>query len=172
MEAKIKDPIKKADKSRIAIFSGILSILSMILLHTYANGVQEFIVKVNEKNAMANVTWLLEHLTIALPVVLLAVALTAIYCNKDKYVPVATQREKMYIALFTALFTYAVMLPYVYFKSKNGETADAEELEAVETLWEITYKWFFVQVIPFLILISYHAVRADSERREIEAEEE
>ena len=158
---------KKPDKSRIAIFSGVLCILSMILLHLYANQVQDFIVKVNEKKNMPNVTWLLDHVTILLPVCILAVMLTVIYSNKDKYIPVITQREKTYITLFTALFTYLVMLPYVYFKSKNGEVVDAEEVEAVETLWDITYKWFFVQVIPFMILISYHATRAGSEAVEL-----
>ena len=163
----MKEILKKPDKSRIAIFSGVLCILSMILLHLYANQVQDFIVKVNEKKNMPNVTWLLDHVTILLPVLILAVMLTVIYSNKDKYIPVITQREKTYITLFTALFTYLVMLPYVYFKSKNGEAVDAEEIEAVETLWDITYKWFFVQVIPFMILISYHATRAGSEAREI-----
>ena len=163
----MKEISKKPDKSRITIFSGVLCILSMILLHLYANQVQDFIVKVNEKKNMPNVTWLLDHVTILLPVLLLAVMLTVIYSNKDKYIPVITQREKTYITLFTALFTYLVMLPYVYFKSKNGEAVDAEEIEAAETLWDITYKWFFVQVIPFMILISYHATRAGSEAREI-----
>ena len=163
----MKEILKKPDKSRIAIVSGVLCILSMILLHLYANQVQDFIVKVNEKKNMPNVTWLLDHVTILLPVLILAVMLTVIYSNKDKYIPVITQREKTYITLFTALFTYLVMLPYVYFKSKNGEAVDAEEIEAVETLWDITYKWFFVQVIPFMILISYHATRAGSEAREI-----
>ena len=163
----MKEILKKPDKSRIAIFSGLLCIMSMILLHLYANQVQEFIVKVNEKKNMPNVTWLLDHVTILLPVCILAVMLTVIYYNKDKYIPVVTQREKMYIALFTALFTYLVMLPYVYFKSKNGENVETEEIEVVETLWDITYKWFFVQVIPFMILISYHATRAGSEAREL-----
>lgn len=163
--AEIKKP--KLNINKIALFSIALCILSMILLHLYANQGQEFIVKINEEKSMPNVTWVFEKLFLAFPVIILAAVQTAFYWNKAKYVPVSSQKEQMWISLITALFTYAVMLPYVYFKSKNGEVPEGEELEAVETLWDITYKWFFVQVIPFVILIAYHAVRADSEEKEL-----
>ncbi|MBQ8408277.1 MAG: hypothetical protein IJY39_05375 [Clostridia bacterium] len=160
---------RKLDKSKIAFCTMVLCVASIILLYLYANQLQEFIVKLNElgENKIPNVIWVINHLSVALPVIVLAVILTAFYSKKEAYVPVTSQKEQFYISLFTALFTYGVMLTYVLIKSKNGEVPEGEEIEEVKSLWDITYKWFFVQVIPFVIMISYHAVRADSESKEL-----
>jgi succinate dehydrogenase/fumarate reductase cytochrome b subunit len=160
---------KKLDHFKIVISTVGLCLLSILIMHLYADKVPEIIEKVNEKGSMANVIWVIERITIVAPVIFLAVALSIFYCNKEKYLPVNTQKEKFYISLFTALFVYGVMLPYVYFSSKGMAEALAEE--GLETLWQLTYKWFFVQIIPFMIMISYHAIRADSEERELSAAE-
>ena len=161
---------KKLDTFKIVICTVGLCLLAILIMHLYADKVPELVEKINEKGNMPNVIWVLEHVSISLPVIILAIALSVFYCNKEKYTPVSTQKEKFYISLFTALFVYAAMLPYVYFSSKG--MADELAAEGLKSLWELTYKWFFVQIVPFMIMISYHAVRADSEERELASAEE
>lgn len=163
---------KKLDISKIAFCTMILCVLSMVLLALYANQVQDFIAKVDEKGEgkVANVIWLIEHITIGVPVIFLALTLTAFYCKKENYVLVKSQKEQFYASLFTALFTYGVLMVYAIISSKSGQTPqvpEGEVVEEIETLWDITYKWFFVQVVPFLIMILYHGARAVSEEKEL-----
>lgn len=159
---------KKLDKLKITFCTVALCLLTILIFYIYADKIPYLIEKISEKGSVPNVIWVIEHVAVIMPVVVLAIALSIFYGNKDRYVPVNSQREKLYISLLTAIFVYAVMLPYVYFTSKSGEIVDTETLEAADTLWDSTYKWFFVQIIPFLIMIFYHAIRADSEKTEQE----
>ena len=76
----------------------------------------------------------------------------------------ATQREKLIISLVVALFTFAGLMVYVIMQGDGA--VDAESGEAVKSMWEENAVWFFAQIIPFIILISYHAIRAESEEKE------
>lgn len=160
---------KKLDISRIAFCTLILCVVMIILLALYANQVQDLLLKVDEKGEgkVPNLLWLLERLAIGVPVVILAVVLTALYHNKDSYVPVKSQKEQLWVSILTTLFTYGVMMVFVLIRSKSGEVPDAEIIEETQTLWDITYKWFFVQMIPLFILIAYHGIRAGTEEKEL-----
>jgi hypothetical protein len=98
------------------------------------------------------------------------------YFDKSQYVPVNTQREKAYICLFVALFTFFIMLPYVIAMSGGFviEKTVQNELgddETVKTLLGNTATWFAAQIIPFAIIISYHFIRISSEKKELLANE-
>ena len=160
---------KKLDISRIAFCTLILCVAAIALLAIYANQVQDLLVKISEKGEgkVPNLIWFLERIALGAPVIILCGILTALYSNRENYVPVKSQREMFWVSVLTAVFTYAVMMTFVKLRSRGVEVPEGEELEEIKTLWDITYKWFFVQVIPFLIMITYHGVRADSEEKEL-----
>jgi len=162
--------IRRVDSFKVTVFSVILCILMIVILHWHANGLQDTFADLEEIGKLPNVIWLVKHLAYVVPVVAVAVLLTLFYSNKEKYVPVVVQKEKFYITLIVAAFTYFVMLPYVIISSKMGETVDPETGEAITTLLDITVNWFFVQIIPFLLLVSYHAIRRGTEEEELKRE--
>lgn len=160
---------KRLDISKIAFCTLILCVVMIAMLALYANQVQDLLTKVDElgEGKVPNLLWLIERLAIGAPVVVLVVVLSALYYNKNNYVPVKTQKEKLWASILTTIFTYGVMMIFVIIRSKNGEVPDAELVEETKTLWDITYKWFFVQIIPLFIMIAYHGVRAGTEEREL-----
>lgn len=162
--------IRKVDSFKVTVFSAVLCILMIVILYWYANGLQETFADLKEIGKLPNVIWLVKHLAYVIPGVAVAVVLTLFYSNKEKYVPVVVQKEKFYITLIVAAFTYLVMLPYVIISSKMGESIDPETGEAITTLLDITVNWFFVQIIPFIILVSYHAIRRGTEEEELKRE--
>lgn len=161
----------KPDLFKIVMCAAALCVVMIILLDVYAYRLEAILAKIREKG-MPNMEWVVEHLGLFLPVAVLVGVLAILYCRKDRYIPVISQREQFYISLITMAFTYLCMLPYAVISSKNGVEPDPELTEEVKTLWELSATWFFFQFIPLVIMVSYHAIRAGSEEKELAAESE
>ena len=159
----------KPDLFKIVVCSALLSLLLVAVLYWQSHGVQDIIKSLEDKGNMPNTIWLVKHVAYIVPIIFVTVVLTFIYSDKSKYIPVITQSEKFYIAIITTAFIYAFMLPYVIISSKTGQEA-AEDAKNVKTLLDITVNWFFVQIIPFIILVSYHAIRRGTEEEELKRE--
>ena len=85
-----------------------------------------------------------------------------IYRDKQKYVPVYTQREKLYVSIILAVLTVVTLL-FVFIDDGKVDANDG-----ILSLLEKTYMWFAAQIIPLSVLIAYHSIRSESEKRELE----
>ena len=160
----------KYDWFKIIICAVALCVLMVLMFNVYKGDVADNIKELTAENKTPNLVWLIEHVSAAMPVFMVAVVLSIFYFEKSKYVPVVTQREKLIVCLTVAVFTFVGLLGYVLMNS--GEQIDPESGEKIKTLWDNTAVWFFAQILPFIILISYHVIRAQSEAKELLAEEE
>ena len=153
------------DWFKIGLCAVALSVLMVLMFNSYANEVKELIAELSEDGKSPNRVWLVENLFPAIPVLVVAIVLSIFYADKKKYVPVATQREKLIISLIVAAFTFVGLMVYVIMK--GTETMDVEGEEVMKSLWKDNAEWFFAQILPFVVLISYHAIRAESEEKEL-----
>lgn len=149
------------DLFKVIVCAVALCIIMAILLYMYNALVPSKIAELEEKGKMDNVVWIIQYGSHLPPVVLIAVLLSVFYRNKNEYVRIYTQRNMAKISGGVAVFTYVVMLPYVIFMSKSEADGDAV------TLIDRTITWFAAQIIPFMILIAYHSVRASTEAKEL-----
>ena len=154
----------KHDSFQIAMCIVLACALMVVAFYIYCEKLPEMVEKLNEKEESPNIIWVLEHVSAFLPVPLVALIIAAFYSNKAKYVPVHSRKEQVFIACIVAVFVYTAMLGYVLLK--KGEVS-AEEVEEIETLWDIGAEWFFAQIIPFAVIIGYHSVRVGSEEKEL-----
>ncbi|MBE6684354.1 MAG: hypothetical protein E7592_01730 [Ruminococcaceae bacterium] len=152
----------KHDSFQIAMCIAVACILTVVAFSLYCERVPEIVKKLTDDGKYTNLKWLLEHAASFFPVPLVALVITVFYSNHEKYVPVHSRKEQVFIACAVAVFTYTVMLGYVLVK--HGEASGEE----VETLWDIGAKWFFAQIIPFCVLIAYHSARVGSEEKELQ----
>lgn len=155
----------KHDSFHIAICIAVACILMVVAFYLYCEKVPEIIEKLTKEGKYENLKWLFEHIAAFFPVPAVALIIAVFYSNRAKYVPVYRRKEQVFIACIVAAFTYTAMLGYVLLK--KGEVS-AEEVEEVETLWDIGAEWFFAQIIPFCVLIGYHSVRVGSEEKELQ----
>lgn len=153
---------KKINIGRIIACSLVLVLLMALMLYFYSTYFQDILEKLQEKGKLENVEWVLDHLAYAVPGIVIAAVMATFYSNKDKYVLSVSQKEMGIISIIVALFTYLVILPYVISKKPVA----TEELSEVKSLIDITAKWFFAQMIPFVLLPLYHFVRSESEEKE------
>ncbi len=114
-----------------------------------------------------NTIWLIEFVSAAVPIFAAVIVMNIMYCDKKSYVPVYTQREKLVVSVTLAVFIFGALLAYVFYQSRSGEITDPETGEVIKTLWDRTYMWFFAQILPMIMLISYHSVRIGTEKREL-----
>ena len=152
------------DWFKIAVCAVGLCLLMILMFNTFQK-MSENVAELSADGKSSNLVWLVEHVSSAVPVFAVAIALTIFYADKSKYVPVGTQKEKLIISLIVAAFTFIGIMGYVLMK--KDEPVGVEDGEKIKTLWESTAVWFVAQVIPFVILISYHAIRAESEEKEL-----
>ncbi len=159
---------KSIDLLKVILCSVALCVLMALMLSVYSSWVPEKVAQLEEKGNMDNMIWFVEYVTPILPVIILTAVLYVFYSKKEAYLPVITQREQGYITLWAALFTFFVMLPYVYLISQGEGSAESleEGEEVAKTLFETTFIWFVVQIIPFTAKISYHFMRASAEEKE------
>ena len=148
-----------------------LCIIMFLLLYVYHTTLPHILAGYEEKGNMEHTAWLVKYSAFLPPVIIISVLLTVLYRDKKYYVPVKTQRNKALIVGIVAAFTYVVMMGYVLLMSPGWNLPAAEGEEKVLTLFESTASWFFAQIVPFAILISYHLIRASSEEKEIEKNE-
>ncbi len=149
---------------KIVIFSVLACAIMYGLLTLYLNFVPEKIVELEEKGKMDNTIWLLKYTSLLPPVILVAIALTVGY--KFGYVKVSSQIDKSIIITVAILFTYGVMLPYVWAESNGLEGIINNGDEDAVLMLEQSIGWFCAQVLPFAFALGYHLVRASSEKKE------
>lgn len=162
-----KNKVKWIDILRVVLCALAVCAMLAAILNWYCNDVPQVIEKLQEEGRMTNTIWLVRYGSVLPPVIAVAVIITLFYCKKSSCVPVRTQKEKAYISLIAAIFTFGVMLPYVIHSSQGWDLPVPEGEEDIVSLLEKTVIWFCAQVIPFLVLISYHFARAESEKREL-----
>ena len=155
-------PARKYDYYRMSICALIVCLV-MIGMFALNNEVfSSYIAELEEKKDSPNMLWLVEHFAAAIPTLAAVIAMCIVYRDKQKYVPIYTQREKLYISLILTAMT-AMMLVYVIVTDGKVDSNDG-----VLTLFEKTYTWFAAQIIPLSVLIAYHSIRSGSEKRELE----
>ncbi len=152
--------------AKIIIFTLILCGVMTLALKFYIDSVSEA-VDYLEKEERPNTVWLVKNSALVLPTVSIAVLLTIAYKIGNGYIPVKTQIDKAIICFMVGVFIYAVLLSYVCLNSVGWRLPPAEGAEDVKSLLERSIQWFVVQALPFLIMISYHLIRASSEKKEI-----
>ena len=164
----MENKTKKINWLRYGICSGVLCLLAVLLFSLYKDKALGIITDLSADGKMPNLVWLAENVFVAVPVWILVIVSEFFYFNKEKYVPVYTQIEKLLIFSTAAAFTFFLMLPAVRYASQGG----IETEEVIETLWDKTYMWFFAQIIPYIIIIVYHAARIGTEKKELSGEME
>ena len=153
------------DSFRITMWIVVACIVVADAFYTHCRIVPRIVEKLTEKGDYKNVIWIVEHLTLVIPVPLVAAVISIFYSNKKTCVPVHSRKERVFIAWMVAIFVFVVILGFVLLNKDKamGEAVD----EKVKTLWDISAEWFFMQIIPFAVLISYHSIRVDGEEREL-----
>lgn len=151
--------------ARIVAFSIVMCAVMTGLFYLYSKGVPKALAALEEKGKMSNTIWVVEHFTPMLTIAGLIIALVLIY--KLVKAPVnEVQSEKGWIMLLVALFTYGVILPYVIKASWGCFLPVPEGEEDIKSLLEHTASWFVIQIIPFMITVTYHFVRARRIRKD------
>ena len=148
----------RIDSFRLASCIVLLIATMVATLYLHANKVQDIIAKLEEKGKLDNVEWLVEHVSYFIPVVLVAIAMTAFYSIFKKGSPVAMYKEKTIASVVLFVVTYGVMLPIVFNKTK---VVDEEEIKLID----ICINWFAFQFVPLVILALYHNSRAEYEKK-------
>lgn len=180
---------KKINLLKTAIAAVSLCITAAVTFYLRANVAEMLILKCEEKGKMENMIWCIEHLFAIIPAFAIIGVLSLIYYNREKYVPVITQREKLIAVLLCALFLFGAIMPYAFAAEftlelesteaeletdaeEDAEGEDAKEEEEVRII-DKTVNWFAVQILPLAILAAYHGARIETEKRELaEAEAE
>lgn len=149
------------DSFRITMCIVVACIVVADAFYTHCRIVPRIVEKLTEKGDYKNVIWIVEHLTLFIPVPLVAAVISIFYSNKKTCVPVHSRKEQVFIAWMVTVFVYVFVLGYVLLN--KGEAAEEE----IKSLWDVGAEWFFMQIIPFAVLISYHSIRVDGEEREL-----
>lgn len=167
-----KNPSNVSEKQRYAQISKIVilciacCILIGVMLAMYKGIVPDALAEFEEKGKMESTAWFVKYASLLPPVILLAVVITVAY-PRSSYVPVRTQYDKAIVVGVTFAFTYIVIMGAMLLSSPGWNLPAPETEEEVKTAFEICAPWFVAQVVPFIILLSYHLVRASSEKKEL-----
>ncbi len=157
---------------KVIVCAIALCVIMGIMLAIYNSTVPDILAGFEEEGNMEHTAWLVHYGSYLPPVIVIAVILTFFYSFGTTYVPVKTQRQKALIVAIVFVFTYAVLFTYTLLTSPGWNLPVAEGEEEIKTMFENCVGWFFAQIVPFMILLSYHLVRASSEKKELEANEE
>ena len=153
------------DVIRLLICAALAIAMMIIMFNIYNDNVAEIIKKLQEKKDHENTIWFIQNVAAAIPVYASVIIMCIVYGNKEKYVPVQTQKEKLYVAIILACFTFMMFL---FVQTTDGDIVRGD---GVDSLLEKTATWFVAQILPLAVVISYHAVRMGSEKRELEEAE-
>lgn len=149
---------QRIDSFRFVMCSVIASAMMAVMLYLHGNKVQEILSKLAEKGKLDNVEWLVEYASYFLPVAIVAIAITAVYSLMRGGSSAVIQKEKALVGAVVLIVTYAIMLPIV--SSQKEPVGESEK-----TLMDVCVKWFAFQFVPLLVMIFYHSVRAEAERK-------
>ena len=156
------DKNKKIYWLRMILCAVVLCIVAVACVIFYQGRGADIIADLSSDDKSPNLLWLVENAFAIIPVLLMVALSELVYINKKKYVLVYTQVEKLVAFGTAAFFIYGIIFPCV--RMGSVETIDPSTGEAIQTVWDKTYTWFFSQILPFLIVICYHIVRIGSEK--------
>ncbi len=149
---------------KIVVFTLLLCAVMCLSLKWYLESVSEALTYLEIKNA-PNTLWLVKYGSVILPSVCFALLLTAAYKVFGGYIEVKTQIDKAIITSFVCIFTYAYLFAEICRRSEGWMLPPEEGAEDVKSLLERSFIWFVVQGTAFLLIVSYHCIRASSEKK-------
>lgn len=143
----------KKSKFNILRFAIILVLLCAVMVASfwfYGEDFANILQKLDDSNNdMTNMTWVAKHLGNLLPGILIVIFQAIVYSFvNDK---VAAHKEQKWQALGLLALVYGVILPYAV---KSTETGGISSIESSSL-------WFCTQLIPLIIIMVYHAERAN-----------
>ena len=144
---------------RILLISVVTCAAAVAIFYLYSTGVPKIINELTIKGKMENTIWVVENF---IPMICI-LGLVAVLCIIYRIIKVESWQmhtEKGWIMLICAAFTYGVILPYVINASGSFFAPEAEDAVEVATLLENTASWFVIQIIPFMLILSYHFTMA------------
>ncbi len=151
---------------KIVAFTLLLCAVMCLSLKWYLESVSET-VQYLEEEKRTNTVWLVKYGSVILPVLTVALLLTFAYKIGNGYIAVKTQIDKAIITSTVCIFTYAYLFAEICNRSHGWMLPPSEDAEDVKSLIERSIVWFSVQALSFLIMISYHAMRASNEKKEL-----
>ena len=157
---------------KIVILSIACCVLMGVMLALYQNNIPDILAEYEEKGKMEHSAWFVQYASLLPPVICVAILITVAYSRGSRYLPVRTQYDKAIIVGITFAFTYLILFTSSLLSSPGWNLPTPETEEEVKTAFEICAPWFFAQIVPFMILLSYHLVRASSEKKELLENEE
>ncbi len=144
------------------IFCAVALCAALALVYSvYAEKGLDFIKYLTEEKEMPNMAWLVEKCLTFAPAFFTVLIVELSYADNKRYVTVFTQIEKLIVLALGAITVFAVLLPLAV--NSTPVEIVTEDVTELKTLWDRTYMWFFYQIIPFVILIFYHALRIVTE---------
>lgn len=159
-EITVPQKTKKIYWVRMILCSVALCFALALFYGIYVSKILNFMSYLTE-NEMPNIVWVVENVFSVLPAFLTLFIVEISYLGKKRYVTVYTQIEKLVVIVLGTVTVFAVLLPLAINSTPVEIMVDGKA--ELKTLWDRTYEWFFSQIIPFLILLSYHVLRAVTE---------
>ena len=155
---------------RVLLCGVLLSALVAVCLYLHHTAFDFYRARLLDDESKT-LAWFTREIGYALPFIVICLFHFIVYHRHDRRDGVA-RREMMWEIAIVALFTYAVLLPYLSRISDalyTNALAAGEVLEKTDGGVEITllmqlHEWFIRLTIPLVILLVFHAARA---RREI-----
>ncbi len=142
---------------RLIAVSALLCAIMSFMLYLRGFFVEELFLKLDELGSMENLKWVLRYGSALVPAIVLAIALSCIYAEKQS--SGIFHKEQVIALIVLAVFTYICLMPY----AMNKTLIDLEEEgEEIKTLFDVVAVWLVVQAIPMLIMIAYHGARAEA----------
>ena len=164
---------KKIDWLRLVSTTLLVCAITFALFYLHSGKIFDVIEQlesevVNKEPKYPNAVWLFKFLSNIIPIVFAVIVVNLMYSEKAQaYVPIYTQLEKLIVFSVLAVFIYGGLLTYTLYRSQGGSVTDPETGELIMTLWDKSYVWFFTQMLPLFIVISYHIVRIRAEKKEL-----
>lgn len=162
MDSNIKRP--KINLLRFAFISVVLCVVMVVSFSFYGDGFAGIMQKINESsNDMTNMKWVANHLGNLVPGIAIIIFQAVAYCFvEDK---ASAHKEQKWQALILLVLVYAVLLPYAIGQTEAGVISSIESSSL----------WFCTQLIPLIIIMTYHSQRcnflyAEAKKAALEAE--
>lgn len=162
MEVKAK---KRVDLVKTVIVATVICAALSALFYLRSNVVENIVDSLEEKGSMDNMIWFVKHFSALLPSIVMIALMSIAYGNPEKYVPVITQKEKMIAYFIVAVFFFGALIPYASSLVVPAVIEEEEVVEEATTVFRVLANWFFVQIVPFIIIETYHYARVEAEKK-------
>ena len=169
MEVKAR---KRVDLVKAIIVATVICAALAALFYLRSNTAEDIVADLVEKGNMDNMIWFVKHFSALLPSIVMIALMTAAYGNPDKYVPVVTQKEKMIAYFIVAAFFFGVLISYASSLVIPAVIEEDEVVKESTTVFKVLANWFFVQIVPFIIIETYHYARCEAEKKLVGEEDD